>query len=142
MVEKLEITIDTIIHATEDIAIISSAFEEMFGLDEKEFIIHRTTGHFENPIITMNTKLLKKKAFVFIQKLMSQISKQQKEQMIDEIEERTENSRFHVRIGKQELIQGKISFRENDAVKIKIHVPVYNKKDTIKVFTELFEAFN
>ncbi|MCA9819594.1 MAG: exosome protein, partial [Nitrosarchaeum sp.] len=99
-------------------------------------------GHFENPIITMNTKLSKKKAFVFIQKLMSQISKQQKEQMIDEIEERTENSRFHVRIGKQELIQGKISFRENDAVKIKIHVPVYNKKDTIKVFTELFEAFN
>jgi RNA binding exosome subunit len=49
------------------------------------------------------------------------------------------NSRFHIRLGKQELVKGNLAFLEKDTIKIKIYTPIYNKKNTVKVFTEIFE---
>jgi len=31
---------------------------------------------------------------------------------------------------------------EKDTIKIKIHTPIYNKKDTTKIFTEIFQMVN
>ena len=63
-------------------------------------------------------------------------------QLIEEIEERTIDSRFHMRLDKQKLIKGELSLREKDAIKIKIHTPVYNKKETVRIFTEIFQIIN
>ena len=62
MVEKLEVAINVIVHATEDIAKIFEAFEEMFELSDDDFEIQHTTGHFENPITILNAKLVKSKS--------------------------------------------------------------------------------
>lgn len=140
MVEKLEVTIDVIIHATEDVSKFLEAFEEMFELDEKEFSINHTTGHFDNPITVLNIKLAKKQASKFIEKLMEFLSKEQIKEMIDSIEERTVDSRYHIRIDKQELINRKIMFKEKDAIKLKIHTPIYNKKDTVEIFSRIFQT--
>ena len=140
MVEKLEVTIDVIIHATEDVSKFLEAFEEMFELDEKEFSINHTTGHFDNPITVLNIKLVKKQASKFIEKLMEFLSKEQIKEMIDSIEERTVDSRYHIRIDKQELINRKIMFKEKDAIKLKIHTPIYNKKDTVEIFSRIFQT--
>ena len=45
-------------------------------------------------------------------------------------------------LDKQELINGNLVIKEKDTVKIKIHTPIYNKKDTIKSFTEIFQIAN
>ena len=58
--------------------------------------------------------------------------------LIEEIEERTIDSKFHLRLDKQELVKGKLIVSQKDTIKIKIHSPIYNKKDTIKIFTEIF----
>ncbi len=63
-------------------------------------------------------------------------------ELIEEIEERTIDSRFHLRLDKQELVQGKLIISEKNTVKVKIHTPIYNKKDTVKVFTEIFQMVN
>lgn len=47
-----------------------------------------------------------------------------------------------MRLDKQELIKGKLEVREKDTIKIKIHTPIYNKKDTVKKFTEIFQTDN
>ena len=63
-------------------------------------------------------------------------------ELVGEIEERTVNSRFHMRLDKQELMEKNLVLREKDTVKIKIHTPIYNKKDTVKSFTEIFQIAN
>ncbi len=90
----------------------------------------------------LNAKIGKKQAQNFIKKLLELLSNQQITELIDQIEERTVDSRFHLRLDKQELINGSIIIKEKDTVKIKIHTPIYNKKDTVKTFTEIFQIAN
>jgi len=142
MVHKIEITIDVIVHATEDMSKILQSFEDVLGITEKEFIIEKTEGHYENPIMLLNAKIVKKQAQNFMSKLLELLSAEQVNELIDEIEERTVNSRFHMRLDKQELIKGNLTVREKDTVKLKIHTPIYNKKDTVKTFTEILQIAN
>ncbi len=142
MIDRIEVTIDVFIHATEDISKIFQSFEELLDLKEENFTIHETTGHFDNPIIMLNAKIVKKEAQNFMKKLLELLSIEQINELIEEIEERTVDSRFHMRLDKQELIKGNLTFREKDTIKLKIHTPVYNKKDTVKTFTEIFQISN
>ncbi len=136
---KLEITIDLIVHATEDITKFFKSFNEMFELEEKLFSISNVTGHFENPIMIIRAKITKKPAIRFLANFLKILSGSQKMKIIQEIEERTENSTLHIRFDKQEFVQGRIAFIEKEAIKLKIYMPIYNKKDTIKVFTKIFQ---
>ena len=45
MIDKIRVTIDVIIHATEDISKIYQSFKELLNLKEENFTIHETTGH-------------------------------------------------------------------------------------------------
>ena len=141
MIEKIEISIDVIVHATEDISKIFKSFE-LFNLAEEDFEVKETSGYFDNPIKILNAKITKKNAQKFMKKLVELLSKDQINELIDQIEERTVDSRFHMRLDKQELINGSIVIKEKDTIKIKIHTPIYNKKDTIKSFTEIFQIVN
>ena len=77
-----------------------------------------------------------------MERLLSALSAEQINELIEGIEERTIDSRFHMRLDKQELIKEDLVLREKDTVKIKIHTPIYNKKDTVKSFTEIFQIAN
>ncbi len=142
MISKIDVIIDVIVHATEDISKIFQSFEDVLELKEEDFTIHETVGHFENPIIMLNAKIQKKQAQNFVKKLFKSLSVEQINELIQEIEERTVDSRFHMRLDKQELIKGNLRVSEKDTIKIKIHTPVYNKKDTVKLFTEILQIAN
>jgi len=139
---KLEVTIDVIVHATEDLGKFYESFNEMFGLEEEVFSISHVTGHFENPITVLRAKITKKLAIRFLEKFLKMLSEDQKSEIIKEIKERTENSTLHIRLDKQEFIQGKLTFKEKEAIRLKIHTSIYNKKDTVKVFSEIFQQVN
>ena len=68
MIHKIEITIDVIVHATEDISKILQSFDEILEIKEEEFTSIETTGYFENPIIILSAKLVKKQGQNFIKK--------------------------------------------------------------------------
>jgi len=142
MVDKLEITIDVIIHATEDISKIFQSFNDILEIEEESFSITETTGYYENPIIMLNTKLVKKQAKSFMKKFLKLLSSNQINQLIEEIEERIADSKFHLRLDKQELIKGTLVLSEKDTIKIKIYTPIYNKKETIEKFLEVFQLVN
>jgi RNA binding exosome subunit len=142
MVDKIEITIDVIVHATEDISKIFQSFEEILDVKEEDFTIEETMGHYENPIIVLNTKIVKKQARNFMNKLLELLSAEQVNDLIEEIDERTVDSKFHMRFDKQELIRGNLVIKEKDTIKLKIHTPIYNKKNTVKIFTEIFQNVN
>ena len=142
MVDKIEITIDVIVHATEDISKIFQSFEEILDVKEEDFTIEETMGHYENPIIVLNAKIVKKQAQNFMNKLLELLSAEQVYDLIEEIDERTVDSKFHMRLDKQELIKGNLAIKEKDTIKLKIHTPIYNKKNTVKIFTEIFQIAN
>ena len=139
MVDKLEVTINVIIHATEDISKFSKSFEEMFELKEGDFTVNQTTGHFENPITILSAKIEKIQAQKFVEKLVESLSNDQIKELVEEIEERTVDSRFHIRLDKQEFVKGNLVFKEKDAIKLKIYTPIYNKKDTVEIFSKIFQ---
>ena len=142
MIDKLEITIDVIVHATEDISKIFQSFYDILEIEEESFVITETTGYYENPIIMLNAKLVKKQAKSFMEKFLKLLSKNQINQLIEEIEERIADSKFHLRLDKQELIKGVVVLSEKDTIKIRIHTPIYNKKESIRKFLEVFQVVN
>jgi len=142
MIDKLEITIDVIVHATEDISKIFQSFYDILEIEEESFAITETTGYYENPIIMLNAKLVKKQAKSFMEKFLKLLSKNQINQLIEEIEERIADSKFHLRLDKQELIKGVVALSEKDTIKIRIHTPIYNKKESIRKFSEVFQVVN
>ena len=142
MVDKLEITIDVIVHATEDISKIFQSFNDILEINEEDFTNIETTGYYENPIIMLNVKIEKKQAKEFMKKFLKLLSKKQINQLIEEIEYRTADSKFHLRLDKQELVKGTIILSEKGTIRIKIHTPIYNKKESIKKFSEVFQLVN
>ena len=142
MIDKLEITIDVIIHATENISKILQSFNEILEVNEEDFTTIETTGYYENPIIMLNAKLVKKQAKAFMKKFLKLLSINQINQLVEEIEERTVDSKFHLRLDKQELIKGAVTLSEKDTIKIRIHTPIYNKKESIRKFSEVFQVGN
>ena len=140
MINKIEVTIDVIVHSTEDISKIFESFDEVLEVKEEDFMNLETTGYFENPIIMLNAKLIKKQAQNFMKKILKVLSINQIKELIEEIEERTMDSKFHLRLDKQELVKGVLVLNEKGTIKIKIHTPIYNKKDTIKKFSEIFQS--
>ena len=139
MANKLEISVEIIVHATEDIKKILETMEEFFEIKESEFSKKQLTGHFENPIIMLNTKITKNKARNFIAKLISKLPQGELDEILNDLENRIQNSTLHLRLGKQDLIQGSITLRQKDAIKLKIFTPVYKKNDTVKNYSELLK---
>jgi len=142
MIDKLEITIDVIVHATEDISKIFQSFNDILEIEENDFNVTETTGYYENPIIMLNAKLVKKQAKSFMKKFLKLLTNNQINQLIEEIEERVADSKFHLRLDKQELVKGVVKLSEKETVKIKIHTPIYNKKESIRKFSEVFQVVN
>ena len=142
MIDKLEITIDVIVHATEDISKIFQSFNDVLEIEEESFSITETTGYYENPIIMLNAKLVKKQAKSFMEKFLKLLSSNQINQLTEEIEERIADSKFHLRLDKQELIKGVVILSEKDTIKIRIYTPIYNKKESIRKFSEVFQVVN
>ncbi|MCV0431050.1 RNA-binding domain-containing protein [Nitrosopumilus sp.] len=142
MALKIEISIHVIVHATEDISKIFQSFEDVLDVQEEDFTIQETEGHYENPIIMLNANIGKKQAQNFMNVLLESLPDEQVNKLIEEIEDRTEDSRFHLRLDKQELIKGNLVIQEKGTIKIKIHTPIYNKKDTIKIFSKIFQIAN
>ena len=142
MVHKIEIIIDVIVHATEDISKIFQSFEDVLNLKEDDFTLEEAEGHYENPIIMLKAKIVKKQAQNLMSRMLELLPVEQINELTEEIEERTDDSRFHMRLDKQELIKGNLIVSEKETIKLRIHTPIYNKKDTAKIFTEIFDKVN
>jgi RNA-binding protein len=89
MAHKIEITIDVIVHATEDILKIYQSFEDVLNLKEDDFVLEEVEGHYENPIIMLKAKIVKIQAQDLMSKILELLPDEQIKELIEEIEERT-----------------------------------------------------
>ena len=137
MTHQLEITAEVILHATEDGRKIFEPIFDLFQINEDEFTIEKTLGHYGNTILIAKITLVKKRAEEFIKKLASKIPKAQMKELIENMDMHFEDTTLFLRIGKNEIVRKEISLQQNNAIKIKIKMPVYKKDQISKKYIEL-----
>ena len=137
MTHQLEITAEVILHATEDSRKIFEPIFDLFQINEDEFTIEKTLGHYGNTILIAKITLVKKRAEEFIKKLASKIPKAQMKELIENMDMHFEDTTLFLRIGKNEIVRKEISLQQNNAIKIKIKMPVYKKDQISKKYIEL-----
>lgn len=140
MTNRMEVTIEIILHATEDSKKVFDPIFEIFNIKEEEFAQEKIIGHHGNPILFFRTTLVKKKAEEFVHVLVSKTAQKQLDEVLDNIDMYFEDSSLFLRIGKGELVSKNISLQQNNAIKIKIKVPIYKKDDITRTYTELLRA--
>lgn len=140
MANQVEVNIEVILHATEDSKKVFVPIFEVFQVKEEEFSQEKMIGHYGNAILLFKITLTKKRAEAFVKTLVSKISKLQIDEILDNIDMYFEDSSLFLRIGKGELVRKNISLQQNNAVKIRIKVPIYKKADIVKTYTELLRA--
>jgi RNA binding exosome subunit len=138
--KKLEVEIQVIIHATEDPQKIFDSFKQTFDVDQDDFSTQNLKGHYDNPISLVNGKIKKKKATSFLKNLISNISKSQIDEIVEDLENRCDGSGLYMRISKQSLVEGKIEPAADDPIKLRIYTPVYSQKDIIKTYSEILTS--
>lgn len=134
---KIEATVNVIVHSTEDVSRIIQSLAGVLGLEPDGITMRHTTGHFGNPITTLDCRLVKRQAVEFVKRLTGLISGEQIDSLISQIPERIADSRFHMRLDKQELVKGTVLVSDDGAVKIGIQTPIYRKNDTVRIFSEI-----
>lgn len=139
MEKRLEVDIQVIVHATEDLEKIFLAFKETFDVDKEEFSVQNVHGHYENPITLLFCKLKKKKSTDFVKTLVSSIPKDEIDMIIEDLENRCDGSALYLRISKQSLVQGGVRLADQDPIKLKIYTPIYTQKDLIKTYSEILK---
>ena len=139
VMQRAEVSIDVIVHATEDVAKFYSAFESVFALDPESFRVQTASGHFDNPITMLNARLKKKDGGMFVQRLVSGMQEGQVDVIIEDLDELVSSAGLHLRLDKQRFVEGDLALRDGDALKVRIYTPVYNKKDTAGAYTKLLE---
>lgn len=137
MTHQLEITAEVILHATEDSKKIFEPIFDLFQINEDEFTIEKTLGHYGNTIVLAKVTLAKKRAEEFVKKLASRIPKSQMKELIENMDMHFEDTSLFLRIGKNEIVRKEISLQQNNAIKIKIKMPVYKKDQISKKYIEL-----
>jgi RNA binding exosome subunit len=137
MTHQFEVTAELILHTTEDSRKIFQPILELFQIREDEFTIEKTLGHYGNAILIAKITLSKKRAEEFVNNLASRISKTQMKDLIENIDLHFEDTSLFLRIGKNELVSKEISLQQNNAIKIKIKMPIYKKDEISKKYIEL-----
>jgi len=137
MSPKVILEIEVILHATEDPTKIEKSLFDAFEINPEELERKEMTGHFGNHITILKTKILKNNAKKLISTLISKISNDDIDVLEQKIDEMNKNSGLEIRISKQDLIRGKISFGKRDSIKLTIITPVYKKNEISKIYREI-----
>lgn len=140
MPHQLEVTLEIITHATENEKRIFQSIHELFDIKEEEFSQRKLSGHFDNPILLFEIKLVKKKARDFVQRLVEKIPKYQMDELLDNVERFCDRSALFLRVSKQDLIKKSITLQEKNAIKIKILTPIYRKNEMVKTYVNLLTS--
>ena len=136
MQNQIEVKLQIILHATDDLEKIINSLEETFSLNRDKFQIQTLMGHFENPITVLSLVIKKNDAQKFVTTLFSNMNRNELKIISETLEEQITSAGLKIRISKQQLIMNKISLEDKDAVKIIITVPVYIKKNFVQIYRQ------
>ena len=134
---QLEVKINLIQHATENEKKVFEELENNFQIEQSEFQVEEVSGHFNNPILLISSKLKRKTAQNFVSLFFSKMKKEEFDEIFNYVENYVTSSGLSLRISKQKLMSGILALSREDTIKINISTPVYVKNETKKIYQEL-----
>jgi len=134
---QLEVKINLILHATENEKKVFEELENNFQIEQSEFQVEEVSGHFNNPILLISSKLKRKTAQDFVSLFFSKMKKEEFDDVFNYVEDYVTSSGLNLRISKQKLMSGILALSREDTIKINISTPVYVKNETKKIYQEL-----
>tara|TARA_Y100001938_G_scaffold128888_1_gene183182 strand:+ start:672 stop:1088 length:417 start_codon:yes stop_codon:yes gene_type:complete len=134
---QLEVKINLILHATENEKKVLEELENYFHIDQNDLQVEQVSGHFNNPITLISSKLKRKSAQEFVSLFFSKMKKEEFDDVFNYVEDYVTSSGLSLRISKQKLMSGILSMSKEDTIKINISTPVYVKNETKKIYQEL-----
>ena len=134
---QLEVKINLILHATENEKKVFEELENNFQIEQSEFQVEEVSGHFNNPILLISSKLKRKTAQNFVSLFFSKMKKEEFDEIFNYVENYVTSSGLSLRISKQKLMSGILALSKQDTIKINISTPVYVKNETKKIYQEL-----
>ena len=134
---QLEVKINLILHATENEKKVFEELENNFQIEQSEFEVEEVSGHFNNPILLISSKLKRKTAQNFVSLFFSKMKKEEFEEIFNYVEDYVTSSGLSLRISKQKLMSGILALSREDTIKINVSTPVYVKNETKKIYQEL-----
>lgn len=138
--KKLDVTIELILHATENFQKVYDAFFDLFVIEKDDISKQELVGHFGNPILMLHIQIKKIKAYEVVKKLISIMPKSELDLILKDLENRIDNSSLYLRFSKQNFLENIIKLEEKDPIRMKIYTPVYVKKEIIDVYRKLLET--
>ena len=134
---QLEVKINLILHATENEKKVFEELENNFQIEQSDFQVEQISGHFNNPILLISSKLKRKTAQNFVSLFFSKMKKEEFDEIFNYVENYVTSSGLSLRISKQKLMSGILALSREDTIKINISTPVYVKNETKKIYQEL-----
>lgn len=112
-------------HATENESKVETATKNLFPTELNESIVFEKNllaGHHSNPIIILTAKLSDRKLLpVALERLGTNMSALDKEQLNENIKLHLEKSNLYLRFDKQSAFLGQPKLTQNDPIHLKIH---------------------
>ena len=138
---QLEVKINLILHATENEKKVLEELESNFHIDQSDFQVEQVSGHFNNPITLISSKLKRKIAQDFVSLFFSMMKKEEFDDVFNYVEDYVTSSGLSLRISKQKLMSGVLEISKEDTIKINISTPVYVKNETKKIYQNLMRNY-
>ena len=138
---QLEVKINLILHATENEKKVLEELESNFHIDQSDFQVEQVSGHFNNPITLISSKLKRKIAQDFVSLFFSMMKKEEFDDVFNYVEDYVSSSGLSLRISKQKLLSGVLEISKEDTIKINISTPVYVKNETKKIYQNLMRNY-
>lgn len=121
------VRIDVIVHATEDVDKILGSIHDVLGTDTGMFTITKAEGHYHNPILRTLATLRGKRATLILDRIRNGLSVDDIQHLSSTLKSRINGSALYLRLSKQDMILGKITLQDSDAVRLRISIPAYNR---------------
>jgi len=138
------VTITTLVHATEDEAKVSMAVQTLFPNDAgiPSFNRSKLKGYFGDPIITIKVEVKNRRpASDLFDNLLKNLSSLDVTDLIEGLPQRIDESKnLYLRFDKQKACQGKIVLSRHDALKVKLRLQLPHKADPVTLLTGYIEA--
>jgi len=124
-------------HATEDTQKVQTAVKNLLTPELAENIVFQKTdcsGHHGNPITLFTAQLTDKKLLpVMLQKIGSNLTAIDKEELNENIKLHLEKSNLYLRFDKQSAFQGIIKFTQADPIHVKVHFKNKTSQEIVEI---------
>ncbi len=134
------VEVSYLLHATEDMARVSSAVSELVGTGANPEV-EEMAGHFGNPIRKVTLRLHGVEAAKSFARLAKRLPSELKAEVVREMDLfLDEHSSLFLRLDKQKLLEGDLVRGSSDAIRIRVKPRAFMKGEARAIFKNQLEA--